>query len=342
MSDDLLTPTTGRVTLAVIADQAAVSVSTVSKVLNGKGGVSDPVRARIEELLHEHGYNRRMPAEPERPLIELVFYEMETPGVYEVIKGAEHVARANGLGLIVTQSGTRVHPDDRWISDVVRRKPIGVVLNCSDLTASQKKQLRTRNIPFVVLDPAGSPAPDVPSIGSANWSGGLLATQHLIELGHRDIGIITGPAEMMCSQARISGYRSALEAAAIPFRPEYLVPGEFLQKDGIAGGTALLSLPNPPTAIFAGSDLQALGVYEAARSKGLSIPDDLSVVGYDDLPLAEWAGPPMTTIRQPIVEMAEQATSLVLRLSTGSAPERVRVELATDLIVRSSTKRFSG
>ncbi|MCU1527275.1 MAG: LacI family transcriptional regulator [Frondihabitans sp.] len=341
MSDEVLTPVTGRTTLSRIADEADVSVSTVSKVLNGKDGVSTPVRARIEDLLHDYGYNKRMPAAPERPLIELVFYEMETPGVFEVIKGAEHVARANGLGLIVTQSGNRQHPADDWIDDVVRRKPIGVVLNCSDLTPAQKRQLRTRNIPFVVLDPSGSPAPDVPSIGSANWSGGLLATQHLIELGHRDIAMISGPSEMMCSQARISGYRSALDAAGIPFRPEYLMPGEFLQKDGITGGRALLALPNPPTAIFAGSDLQALGVYEAARAEGLSIPNDLSVVGYDDLPLAEWAGPPMTTIRQPIVEMAEQATNLVLRISSGDAPERVRVELATDLVVRSSTRRVS-
>jgi LacI family xylobiose transport system transcriptional regulator len=146
----------------------------------------------------------------------------------------------------------------------------------------------------------------------------------------------------MCSQARVSGYRSALDAAGIPFRPEYLVPGEFHQKDGIVGGMKLLALPNRPTAVFAGGDLQALGVYEAARACGLSIPDDLSVVGYDDLPLAQWAGPPMTTIRQPIVEMAEQATGLVLRLSSGDAPERVRVELATDLVVRESTRRLEA
>ena len=338
MSSETVTTDKGRTTLSTIADEAHVSISTVSKVLNGKGGVSESVRARIEELLHDYGYNQRTAKQTIRPLIELVFYEMESPGVYEVIKGAEHVARANGLGLIVTQSGNRLHPADDWIDDVVRRKPLGVVLNCSDLSASQKRQLRTRNIPFVILDPSGSPAPDVPSIGSANWTGGLLATRHLIELGHRDIGIITGPADMLCSQARLSGYRSALDAAGIPFRPELLVPGEVLQSDGISGGNRLLSLPNPPTAIFAGSDLQALGVYEAARAKGLSIPNDLSVVGYDDLPLAQWAGPPMTTIRQPIVEMAEQATNLVLRLSSGDAPEKVRVELATDLVVRASTK----
>lgn len=328
---------TDRTTLSHIAKEASVSVSTVSKVLNGKSGVSDSTRARIEDLLYGQGYNRRNTAENFAPLIEVVFYEIDTPWAFEIIKGAEHVANAQGLGLVVTQSGTRQHPADDWIESVLRRKPTGVVLIFSDLSPDQKRQLRTRNIPFVVVDPSGNPAPDVPSIGSANWQGGLLATRHLIDLGHTDIAMITGPDDMVCSQARVSGYRAALDAAGIPFRPEYVISGVFHQEDGVAGGDRLLSLPNPPTAVFAGSDLQALGLYEAARAHGFSIPGELSIVGYDDLPLAQWAGPALTTVRQPIVEMAEQATELVLRLRDGQRDQRVRIELATDLIVRGST-----
>ncbi|HEX3678766.1 MAG TPA: substrate-binding domain-containing protein, partial [Galbitalea sp.] len=227
-----------------------------------------------------------------------------------------------------------------WIDGVLQRRPSGVILVFSDLSPDHKRQLRTRNIPFVVVDPAGDPAPDVASIGSANWSGGVLATRHLIDMGHREIAMITGPDDMMCSRARLSGYRSALEGAGIPIREELIVTGQFHREDGVVRGDELLSLANPPTAIFAGSDLQALGVYEAARARGLTIPGDLSVVGYDDLQMAEWLGPPLTTVRQPLTEMAEQATRLVLRMSDADPDERLRIDLATSLVVRSSTRRI--
>jgi LacI family xylobiose transport system transcriptional regulator len=328
-----------RATLARVAAEASVSMSTVSKVLNGRNGVSDATRARVEELLHSHGYNRRGAAQT-APLIELVFSELGTAWSIEIILGVERVARENGMSVILTESGDRHSPGPEWIDGVMQRRPSGVVLVFSDLSPEHKKQLRTRNIPFVVVDPAGDPAPDVPSIGSANWSGGVLATRHLIEMGHRDIAVITGPDDMMCSRARLSGFRSAMDAAGIPIREELILEGQFRRMDGVVRGTELLSLPNPPTAIFAGSDLQAFGVYEAARAKGLSIPDDLSVVGYDDLQIAEWAGPPLTTVRQPLTEMAEQATRLVLRMAEADPEQSMRIDLATSLVVRSSTRRI--
>jgi len=222
----------------------------------------------------------------------------------------------------------------------MRRRPAGVILIFSDLSADHKHQLRTRGIPFVVLDPAGDPAPDVPSIGSANWSGGFQAARHLIEQGHRDIAMITGPDDMMCSTARVSGYRAALDAAGIPVRDEYLLEGQFHHEDGVRLGNQLLTLPVRPTAIFAGSDLHALGVYEAARALGIGIPNELSVVGYDDLKIAAWAGPPLTTIRQPLTEMAEEATKLLLRLRNDPDTENLRIDLATRLVVRGSTQRL--
>jgi LacI family xylobiose transport system transcriptional regulator len=188
-----------------------------------------------------------------------------------------------------------------------------------------------------VVDPYGAPASDAPSIGSADWNGGFLATQHLIDLGHTDIGIITGPDNQMASTARLSGYRAALDAAHLPVRPEHIRSGRFHHHDGFVGGTELLTSKQPPTAIFASSDLHALGVYEAARSLGLSIPGDVSVVGYDDLAIANWAWPPLTTIRVPLAKMAEQATHLVTRLRAEPELAFSRVELATSLVVREST-----
>jgi LacI family transcriptional regulator, xylobiose transport system transcriptional regulator len=143
---------------------------------------------------------------------------------------------------------------------------------------------------------------------------------------------------MMAATARLSGFRAALEAARIPLHPKYVRRGEFHHSDGLTEGRALLSMPVPPTAIFASSDVQALGVYEAARALGVAIPTELSVVGFDDLKIARWAGPALTTIRVPIAEMAEQAVQVVLGLAHDRAPAFSRVDMATTLVVRDSTE----
>jgi LacI family xylobiose transport system transcriptional regulator len=325
-----------RATLSAVADEAGVSMSTVSKVLNGRRGVSVATRMRVEQLLQEKGYNRRGETQT-APLIELVFSALTTEWAIEIIRGVESAAREAGMSIVLTQSGDRRSPDPDWIDGALRRRPLGVILIFSNLSDEHKAQLRTRNIPFVVIDPAGDPAPDVPSIGSANWTGGVQATRHLIELGHRRIAVITGPDDMMCSRARVSGYRSALDAAGIPIDEDLIFPGGFQREDGITQGRRILSMPDRPTAVFAGNDMQALGVYEVAREMGISVPEDLSVVGYDDLKIAQWVGPPLTTVRQPLTEMAEQATRLVLRLREGDQTDSLRTELATDLVVRGST-----
>ena len=149
--------------------------------------------------------------------------------------------------------------------------------------------------------------------------------------------MVNGPLEMLCSRARLSGYRSALDEAGIPFDPTLIDAGVFHYEDGVAAGTRFLTMSDRPTAIFAGNDLQAFGVYEAARLLGLVVPDDISVVGYDDVPSAGWVGPGLTTVRQPLIEMAEQATRLVLALRDDPLRKLVRIDLATSLVVRAST-----
>src|SRR5918992_1118869 len=326
-----------RATLAEVAALADVSISTVSKVLNGRSGVSEETRARIEALLQDHQYNRRSPGPNHAPLIEVLCFEIASSWAAEAIAAIERLAREHGVGLVVSGTNDRQKPDLDWIEGVLNRRPVGVILVVCNLPDVQTAQLSSRNIPFVMLDPAGQPSPDVPSIGSADWSGAYAATRHLIELGHRDIAIITGPEDMMVATARLSGFRAAMESAHIPVRPEYVRRGEFHHSDGLTEGRALLSLPVPPTAIFASSAVQALGVYEAARALGVAIPSDLSVVGFDDLKIARWAGPALTTIHVPIAEMAEQAVQVVLDLGQDRPPAFSRVEMATTLVVRDST-----
>jgi LacI family xylobiose transport system transcriptional regulator len=327
---------TERVTLADIAAEAGVSLATMSKVLNGRSDVAPATRARLEEHLSRHGYTRRN-ASQRAEVIELVFHELEASWSMEVIEGVEDVAHSAGLSIVLTVSGDRHAPGPDWIEGVLRRRPAGVVLVFSDIAKPHREKLRSRGIPFVIVDPAGDPSPDVPSVGSANWSGGLMATRHLIELGHRRIAAITGPEDMMCSLARVDGYRSAMNAAGLPIDPAWIRFGDFHPMGGEKHAREMLALDDPPTAIFAGSDLQALGAIAAARAIGLSVPDDLSVVGYDDIELSRWMSPQLTTIHQPLRRMGEEATRLVLRMSEGSVPETLRMDLATHLVVRDST-----
>ena len=331
-------------TLAEIAREAGVSAPTVSKVLNGRADVAPATRNRVEELLRAHGYRRRRAEATRSPLIDLVFHELESAWALEVIRGVENVARDAGLSVVLSESAGRLTPGRTWADQVAARRPHGVILVLSELDESQRALLTSRSIPFVVMDPAGDPGSDVPSIGATNWQGGLAATRHLVDLGHRRIGAISGPSRMMCSRARIDGYRAALETAGVPVDPALIKNGDFHHESGYRLGLELLRRPDRPTAVFAGNDLQALGLYEAARELGLRVPEDLSVVGFDDLPVARWVGPPLTTVRQPLTEMAEAAARLVLELARGdeTTPAATRVELATSLVVRSSTAAPAG
>jgi LacI family xylobiose transport system transcriptional regulator len=329
-------PGPARPTLDAIAREASVSLSTVSKVLNGRPGVSAGTRLRVEEILHRSGYARRG-LDPERGgTVEVVVENIQSEWSIEILRGVERITRENGLVLTLSVLGDHHDFGDDWIAGVLQRKPLAVVLQFSHLTAGRRKQLRTRNIPVVVVDPAGDPPPDMPAVGATNWAGGVSATRHLIGLGHTRIACVSGPTDLMCSRARTAGYQSALAEAGIPFDPVLTGVGDFGQAAGEREARRLLSLPDRPTAIVAANDAQALGVYDAAAALGLRIPADVSVVGFDDVRPALWARPPLTTVRQPLQEMAEEATRLALRMRAGEA-EATRLELATSLVVRDST-----
>ncbi|MGW4460625.1 LacI family DNA-binding transcriptional regulator [Micromonospora sp. NBC_01796] len=327
-----------RITITAIAQEAGVSVPTVSRVLNGRNDVAPQTRERVEELLRRHGYRRRAT----RPragasLIDLVFNDLDSPWAVEIIRGVEDVAHAAGVGTVVSAIHRRSTSTRQWLQNLRTRATDGVILVTSDLAPPVHAELRRLNVPMVLVDPAGVPTLDIPTIGATNWAGGLRATEHLLSLGHRRIGFIAGPPRLLCSRARLDGYRAALEAAGIPMLDELIVPGDFYHESGYSGGTALLDLPEPPTAIFASSDQMAFGAYEAVRRRGLRVPDDVSVVGFDDLPEARWSSPPLTTVRQPLAEMGLLAARTVLRLARGEPVDTPRVELSTDLVVRDSS-----
>jgi LacI family xylobiose transport system transcriptional regulator len=202
----------------------------------------------------------------------------------------------------------------------------------------QHALLDASGIPLVAVDSSSEPLLAVPSVSAANRRGGIMAAQHLLELGHRRIAVITGPLERLCARDRLEGVRAATQAAGAPLDEDLVRAGEwFAFETGFGYARGLLRLADRPTAVVCGNDLQAFGVYEAARQAGMRIPDDLSVVGFDDISYTAFCAPPLTTVRQPSHEMGATAARLVLALAAGETITQTHIELATTLVVRDST-----
>jgi LacI family transcriptional regulator len=328
-----------RATIAGIADELGVSVPTISKVLNGRPDVAPATRVRVEEALNRHSYRRRVSrqAVPGAGLLEVAFHEAHSPWSLEIIHGIQSVCGPARIGLLLSDLSGSHRPKQAWIDDVMARKPVGVLFVLSGPDDVQQQQLRSRSVPFVVVDTQGEPQPGVPTVGSNNWGGALSATRHLIGLGHRRLAVISGPSDVLCSRARVGGFRTAHEEAGLRADPTLVRWGDFEAASGYRHALDLLSQEDPPTGIFAGSDMQALGVIRAARQLGLRVPEDLSVVGYDNLPLTEWTNPPLTTVTQPLREMGALGAQILMALARGEQAGTQSLQLGTQLVERGST-----
>ncbi|WP_329414847.1 LacI family DNA-binding transcriptional regulator [Streptomyces sp. NBC_00704] len=329
-------------TLAVVAREAGVSVPTASKVVNGREDVAPETRRRVTEALNRLGYVRRPRFDASRPprQVDLVVHALDSSRSGAVLRGVEEAAYEAGLDLVVSAALSRTragHPQRGWLDRLAVRGSAGVLFNLAELTQSQYAWLAQHRIPFVMIDPVLEPPAGVMSVGAANWQGGVTATEHLLALGHERIAVIAGPRRRMCSSARVAGYRSALASAGVAPDPEYLRDGGFDETLAYRRMRELLDLPVPPTAVFVCSDRMALGAYRALAERGLRIPDDVSVVGFDDLPESRWTTPALTTVRQPLAETAATALRMLVRMMDGERPEGTRTELSTRLVQRSST-----
>ncbi len=325
-----------KITISEIAEESGLSIATVSKVLNGRPDVSDVTRSKIQNIIVAKGYRRRSVPEPQAPFIDVVFEEFESPWAVEIVRGAMSAAQNYGFTVALTSLS---EGDERrvWFDQITSRGTKGILLLLAQITHDQRAELYSRRLPFVVIDPRGEPDPLVNSVGATNWAGGREATKHLLDLGHRRIAIITGPADLLSARARLDGYRAALEAGGLVIDDDLCRWGNFHLEGGYAQAKLLFALPQPPTAIFAGSDLQALGVLQAAREQNLRVPEDLSLVGFDDLPISQWSSPPLTTVHQPIGEMASLAVKILIDSSKDRNLGEQRIELATHLVIREST-----
>ncbi len=314
-----------------------MSTPTISKVLNGRPDVAPATRERVLRVLREHDYVPRgastVPMAHRH--IELVFDALNNPNNLAMMKGVIQAATQQGGHVAVSTVAENVDAR-QWVNELKRVGRAGIIMVTSRLSTEQLKRLDEAALPLVLIDPINPVDQHLPSVGVSNWQGGRTAVQHLLELGHRRIAMLRG-YECLVDDARYHGYAAALSGWGVDVDQELVARANFHFEPAVRAADKILRLPDPPTAVFAANDLEALGVIEAARQNGLSVPHDISVVGFDDSLYAHASSPPLTTLRQPLGQMGEVAYRTLGDLMQGREVESARVELAATLVVREST-----
>ena len=334
-----------RATLEDVAQAAGVSKATASKVLNGRGGVSAATRQRVHDVMTEIRYRPSTAHGTGTSVDELtvLFDAFESPYAVQVLGGIVAAGLELGVDVVATTlSGRHEHEplSAAWLHSIAAKGHRGVIVVTTEVAAEAIEAAAAEGIGLVTVDPVTARDGDddgLVTVSATNWTGGFQATRHLLDLGHRRIGFAGGPPESTPARHRLHGHRGALTAADLTVDPELIEQFGFTHADGRRMTERLLDLDPPPTAIVAGCDTSALGVLAAARDRHLRVPEDLSVIGFDDTFLAESAAPPLTTVRQPLREMGRLAVRTVLALARGERPDTHHFELATSLIVREST-----
>ncbi len=327
------------VTIFDVAREAGVSYATVSRVLNNKDHVKPEKRQAVLDAVARLGYvansQARSLAGGASRVIGLLVQDVGTSYTGEIVRGIDDELSAAGYDLMLYTTHRRKAKESAYVEAVARGLADGLLLILPRNPGAYLESLRLQNFPYVLIDHQGI-GDYARSVGATNWQGAYDATRYLLELGHRRIGFITGAMDLGCSVDRLGGYSAALSDFGVSHDPALISTGDFFRPQGFSGANALLDLPQPPTAIFASNDEMAFGAMEAARVRGLRIPDDISVVGFDDIYQASLVHPALTTVRQPMEQMGRNATRMLLDLIADPEKQMGRVTLPTTLVVRES------
>lgn len=339
-----------RSTIYDVAEAAGVAISTVSRVLNQSPEVSEATRARVEAAVRELRYQpqriARTLASQATHALAVALPSATSLFYVELLKGVKDVLRAHDFDLLLCNLGS-VHPQETLSRFLERGAVDGLLLVSMDVDETLKEQLQRIHAPVVLLGGREASAGEA-AFDSFWWddrAGARTATEHLLSLGHRRIGLITAQPWSPSAQPRTEGYRDALHAAGIDPAPALVVTGDTTKHAGYseeAGSEAmatLMSLPDPPTAVFAASDVQAFGAWAWARDHGLRIPRDISIVGYDDLKLSRFLD--LTTVAQDMHDAGRQAAARLLEQIEHATPDRVSIQLPTHLVARGSSVPFA-
>lgn len=332
-------------TINDVAKRAGVSTTTVSHTINGTRKVSEELRERVframEELDYRPNYLARGLRSGHTRMICLVVPDIANPFFAEISRAIEDAGYAKGYSVILANSDSESEKEESYVSAFISKQVDGVIFISAGGNSDTVRTLLDNKIPVVIADRELQGVETDIVLVDNHW-GGYIATKHLIELGHQRIGCITGPSGLTPSSQRIEGYIEALREASLNLPPEYIQTGNFQFDSGVIAMQRLLALPQPPTAVFACNDMMAFGAIQAARDQHVRIPDDISVVGFDNISLAATMFPALTTVDQGLVLIAERVTELLIkRISLqnkdGMDDKPVKVNLSPQLIVRQST-----
>jgi LacI family transcriptional regulator len=323
-----------------VAERAGVSVTTVSHVVNNTRTVSPETRSRVEEAMQTLGYQPNVLARSLRRgvthTIGIILPDSANPYFAEVVRGIEDTSFVQGYSVILCNSDNDLEKEHHYTNVLVEKQVDGIIFVAAGLSTENIQDLCERGVPLILVD-RHVPNVQVDKVLADNQQGGWLATRHLIDLNHRSIACIGGPTGVRLSSERVAGYRQALESADIDYDPKWIMEGDFQYQSGYSCAKELFHQQPSPTAIFACNDLMAIGAYRFAHEKNLLVPEQLSIVGFDDVRLAAYTNPPLTTIRQSKRKMGTQAAKLLLERIAQQDLEPRQVILGTELVIRGST-----
>jgi LacI family transcriptional regulator len=340
---DMMAATSKHVTIREVAERAGVSIQTVSRVINDRPDVSLETRQRIQTLIEEMGYqpfvNARGLAAKQTYTLGLVTADFSDFWFSQVVTGAEKEAQEHGYCFMLGNSSCDPEDEPKFLNLLTQRHVDGVLFiraKC-DNEYSDLYRLQEFGVPIVTIG-HHLPESGLAMIDVDNVSGGRKATEYLIGLGHTRIAMITGPSDWKSVYDRTEGYLQALQDAGIPVDQELILEGSWLHRSGYEKTRLLLERKNEFTAIFAHNDRIARGAIHALYEAGFKVPDDISIIGYDDIPEAEFSDPPLTTIRQPMTEIGKAATKFLIQMIEDSTVQPKTIMFDTKLIIRASCR----
>jgi LacI family transcriptional regulator len=324
-----------RVTIRSIAEMADVSRMTVLRVLQKRPDVSSETRQRVLEIVERLGYqpNPAIHEDSATRILELITPDIVTPYVNEIIRGVSIAAHQLRYGLVLISEVATAY-DRSGFNNISTDGALLIFPNGHEKII---EQLKADGVPYVIIDPRTTTYEDDPTIKTTNRKGIMDAMRYLLALGHRRIAFIAGNLDLSASHERLQGYRDGLAEVGLPFEPDLVFQGNYTQPGGFQQAQAAFKLPQRPTAIIASNDLMAFGAMDAAKFHGLTIAQDISIVGFDDIFQASQTYPPLTTVRQPSEQMGQNGVDLLVTLIERSSALSIKRELPTELIIRKTT-----
>lgn len=332
-------------TINDVAEKAGVSITTVSYVITGKRFVSEDLQNRVRQAMEKVGYRPNNLARSLRlgktDTIGLIIPDNSNLFFAEISRYIEDIGFANGYTVFLCNSDDNAIKQSKYLDVLIAKQVDGIIFISVRNEKSDLKMLTEANIPFVIVDRDDGTDADVVLVD--NFSGGYEAVSYLLSLGHTEIGCISGPATLAASEERVNGGFKALVDNNLKIRQEFIVRGDFRFKSGEAAMDKLLNLPVPPTAVFVCNDMMAIGAIRSVHNRNLRVPDDISIIGFDNPPIAEVINPALTTIAQPISEIAASAMNILLkRIKDEKDKPSAKIILTPKLIERNSCQPFTG